>query len=115
MRVAHNITSTVTEMGQCRTFNAHEVHVLHSIRTGVQYGADFWINIETYDNIINIQSYDDIQKYDSEVGIKVHFHAQNEIPQVADKGFTVPVGAHCQASISFTKMQQLPYPWGNCK
>ena len=99
------ISPIITDMGQCWTFNAHASSPLFSKRTGEQNGLSIWINTEAYGQF---------QGYNDDAGIKVHLHPQNEIPQVADLGFAIPVGAHCLAFITYTKTHNLPNPSESC-
>ena len=101
-----HMESTITEMGQCWTFNGNISQRFVSDRTGEQNGVGFWINIE---------SYEQFQNYDDDSGIKVHLHPQDEIPQVGDQGFAIPLATHCLASITYTKTTSLPYPKGSCQ
>jgi hypothetical protein len=97
-----DIRSELTDLGLCYTFNGDENRILSSDKSGATFGLRLTLNVEQYENI---------PVYNQNTGIKIHLRNYDDIPQVADSGFTVAPGYQTLAPLDYQTGAYLGPPW----
>ncbi|ELT96394.1 hypothetical protein CAPTEDRAFT_188177 [Capitella teleta] len=101
------VKKEITDSGACYTFNGDHYGIAReSDRTGSVYGLNVLINAEVYEYATVFNQ--------SDIGIKVHLHSQNDEANVLDAGFGVAPGIHALAAVTHSETVSLSPPWGKC-
>ncbi|XP_019626993.1 PREDICTED: acid-sensing ion channel 1-like isoform X1 [Branchiostoma belcheri] len=105
-----NFTHSYTFFGNCFTFNSDKSNMLWQTMEGHGNGMMVFIDIRAEEYTENFFSYGN-----SEVGLKLLVHDQDEPPQMDAKGIALAPGNHAFITVKRTVYENHGPPWGNCQ
>ncbi|XP_074641359.1 uncharacterized protein LOC141899105 [Tubulanus polymorphus] len=100
-----NLTSVLTDYGQCLGFNHDDRNVIYSQGTGAAFGLKLLINLENYQKMEG--------EHDS-AGLEILVHNKRQAIRVADLALSVPPSMTAIIDIRAKQTTELQEPYGKC-
>ncbi|XP_074653009.1 degenerin-like protein del-10 [Tubulanus polymorphus] len=100
-----NLTTMLTDYGQCFGFNHDKKKHLYSQGTGAAYGLNL---------LINLEQYQDMEGDHKSAGLKVLVHDKHQGIRMKDLSLSVPPSMSALIDVQAKKTTELQDPYGNC-
>ncbi|CAH1252695.1 ASIC3 [Branchiostoma lanceolatum] len=105
-----NFTHSYTSFGNCYTFNSNKSNTLWQVMEGYGNGVMIFVDLRVSEYTENY-----FRGGNSEVGLKVLVHDQDEPPIIDTQGIALAPGNHAFISVKRTVYQNHAPPWGVCQ
>ncbi|XP_066272044.1 acid-sensing ion channel 1C-like [Branchiostoma lanceolatum] len=105
-----NFTHSYTSFGNCYTFNSDKSNTLWQVMEGYGNGLLVFVDVRAEEYTENF-----FTGGNSEVGLKVLIHDQDEPPIIETQGIALAPGNHAFISVKRTVYENHVPPWGVCQ